>query len=155
MWPSVMALKPSVMAAYQSGIDCRHMCVLLEPLRRRHSRSFATPSKGELIVNMCKRSLQGLDRRVWETSMEVLVWLQMHSEEDPSPGHVSQHLLRKTDPDGKASRATSNGVCFVSTSTDEIYCASLTNVHQREMASMCRAKDKIGWVVIGDGTTCK
>ena len=74
---------------------------------------------------------------------------------DPSPGHVSQHLLRKTDPDGKASRATSNGVCFVSTSTDEIYCASLTNVHQREMASMCRAKDKIGWVVIGDGTTCK
>ena len=27
------------------GIDCRHMCVLLEPLRRRHSRSFATPPR--------------------------------------------------------------------------------------------------------------
>jgi hypothetical protein len=59
------------------------------------------PLQGELIVNMCKRSLQGFDR---------LVWSQMHSEERPFPGHVSQRLLRKTDPDGKASKATSNGV---------------------------------------------
>jgi hypothetical protein len=47
------------------------------------------------------------------------------------------------DPGGKASKATS-------TSTDEICCAP-ENVHEREMASMCRAKDKIGRVVIGDG----
>jgi hypothetical protein len=35
------------------------------------------------------------------------------------------------------------------------YVALLKNVHEREKSSMCRAKDKIGRAVIGDGTTCK
>jgi len=155
VWPSVMALKPSVMAAYQR-VSIADTCAYCWSLFAVDIPVHSLPLQGELIVNMCKRSLQGLDRRVWETGVEVLVWSQMRSEERPFPGpREPGHLLRKTDPDGKASKATSNGVCFVSTSTDEIYCASLTNVHEREMASMCRAKDKIGWVVIGNGTTCK
>jgi hypothetical protein len=116
------------------------------------------PLQGELIVNMCKRSLQGFDRRVWETGMEVLVWSQVHSEEQHPPAHVSQHPLCQADPDGKCKRGFFKwGLLPASFLRQQLnWVALMKYMYRREMASIpgyIDVKDKIGRVVIRDGTT--